>query len=86
MLQREPSLPTALRCPLNYLYLDEVQLCNPIESYGHKIVFVYFAIENLDLKFRSTFKFINLLSVFYNHQVNEFHLMVVTLIGWLLMT
>jgi len=55
-----------------HLYLDEVQLCNPIGSYDHKIVFVYFAIGNLDLKFRSTFKSINLLSVFYNHQVNEF--------------
>lgn len=36
--------PTALQL---HLYIDEVQMCNAIGSYTHKIVFVYFSIANL---------------------------------------
>lgn len=52
-----------------HLYLDEVQLCNSLSSYDHKVVFVYFSLGNLHPKYRSTFKSIYLASIFYNYQV-----------------
>lgn len=51
-----------------HLYLDEVQMCNPISSYSHKIVYVYFALGNLPPRMRSTYKSINLLCIFYYEQ------------------
>lgn len=55
-----------------HLYLDEVQMCNPISSYNHKIVYVYFSLGNLPPKYRSTYKSVNLLALFYNEQVSFF--------------
>lgn len=57
--------PNALQI---HLYLDEVQVCSELGSYTkkNKLVFVYFSVANLKSKLRSTFKFINLLSIFYN--------------------
>ena len=53
-----------------HIYLDEIQLCNPIGSYTHKIVLIYFLIGNLDPKYRSSFKSIYLLAMFYHEQVD----------------
>jgi hypothetical protein len=55
-----------------HIYVDEVQMCCPLGSYSHKIVFVYFSIGNLPPLFRSSFKSINLLSIFYFEQVTQF--------------
>jgi len=53
--------PTALQL---HLYIDEVQMCNAIGSYAHKIVFVYFSIANLPAKFCANIKCITLLDLF----------------------
>ena len=54
--------------------MDEIQLCNPIGSYNHKVVQVYFSLGNIPAKFRSRYHSINLLSIFYNEQVEAFGL------------
>ena len=58
--------PNALQI---HLYFDEVQMCNAMSSYNHKVVFVYFTLGNLSPRFRSTYKSINLLAIFYYDQV-----------------
>ena len=55
--------PNALQV---HLYIDEVQICNATSSYDHKIVFIYFSLANLDVKYRSTYQSIFLLSMFYH--------------------
>ena len=55
-----------------HVYLDEVQICNPIGSYSHKLVFMYFTLGNLDLRYRSNHKSINLLAIF-PHELVESH-------------
>jgi hypothetical protein len=55
-----------------HIYLDEVQMCCPLGSYSHKLVFVYFSIGNIPPKLRSACKFINLLSIFYYDQVSQY--------------
>jgi hypothetical protein len=57
-----------------HLYLDEVQLCDALGSkvFNNKLVFVYFTIGNLEMRCRSTFNQIHLLSIFFNHQVDKF--------------
>ena len=49
-----------------HLYIDEVQMAKELGSKTkrNKLVFVYFCIANLPSKFRSSFKAINLLSIF----------------------
>ena len=56
-------LPNALQI---HVYIDEVQMAKELGSKTkrNKLVYVYFCIANLPLKFRSVFKSINLLSVF----------------------
>ena len=49
-------------------------MCNPIGSYNHKLVYVYFSISNLPIRLRSRFQFIYLLSIFYYEQVAFFDL------------
>ena len=61
--------PTALQI---HLYLDEVQICNPIGSYNHKLVFVYFSIGNVPRYLRSRFEMMHLLAIFYDHQVERY--------------
>ena len=56
------------------LYMDEVQMCNPIGSYNHKLVYVYFSLGNLPYKYRSKLEFIHLLSIFYFEQTGFFSL------------
>lgn len=65
--------PNALQV---HLYFDEVMLCDPLASRTkkNKLVFVYFTIGNLEPKFRSSFKMINLVSVFYSHHMNRYGL------------
>ena len=53
-----------------HLYVDEVQICNATGSYDHKIVFVYFSLANLDVKYRSNYQSIYLLSMFYHDLVD----------------
>ena len=57
-----------------HLYLDEAQVCDPLGSKttSNKLVFVYFQLGNIDVKFRSNLKSIFLLSIFYNHQVHAY--------------
>ena len=55
-----------------HLYIDEVQICNPQGSYNHKLVFVYFSLANLDVKFRFTYKSIFLLSMFYHDLLEHY--------------
>ena len=43
-----------------------MQICNATSSYDHKIVFIYFSLANLDVKYRSTYQSIFLLSMFYH--------------------
>jgi hypothetical protein len=59
-----------------HLYLDEAQVCDPLGSKttSNKLVFVYFQLGNIDVKFRSNLKSIFLLSIFYNHQVHAYGL------------
>lgn len=51
------------------LYLDEVQICDPIGSYvyNNKLVFVYFTLGNLKPEHRSSFSNIFLISIYYCH-------------------
>ena len=65
--------PTALQL---HLYLDEVQMCAEGRSHtvNNKMVFVYFTIGNLPLKFRSNFQSIFLLSIFPNTMMKRFGL------------
>ena len=67
--------PNALQV---HLYFDEVVMCDPLSSRtkNNKLVFVYFTIGNLEAKYRSSFKMINLVSVFYSHHMNRFGLKV----------
>ncbi|XP_045031023.1 uncharacterized protein LOC116924449 [Daphnia magna] len=57
-----------------HLYLDEVQLCDALGSkvFNNKLVFVYFTIGNLEMRYRSAFSQIQLLSIFYNCQVERY--------------
>lgn len=57
-----------------HIYLDEVQLCDPLGSKvkRNKLVFVYFAIGNLENQFRSSLQNIQILSIFYNSQVKDY--------------
>lgn len=57
-----------------HLYLDEVQICDALGSkvFNNKLVFVYFTIGNLEIKFRTSFNQINLLAIFFNHQVEKY--------------
>ena len=61
--------PRALRI---VLYLDEVQVCNPLGSKTHKLVFVYFTLLNLPPSFRSSLKSIYLVAIFYAEQVADY--------------
>lgn len=56
------------------LYLDEVQMANPLGSktLNSKLVFVYFSINNLPSRYRSTLKSIHLLSIFSAKQMTDF--------------
>ena len=54
--------------------MDEIQLCNPIGPYNHKVVQVYFSLGNIPGKFRSRYHSINLLAIFHNDQVELFGL------------
>lgn len=54
-----------------HFYLDEVQMCNAIGSYDQKVVFVYFRLGRLKDHFRSTFKAINLISIFKNDLIEK---------------
>lgn len=65
--------PAALQL---HLYLDEVQMCAEGGSHtiNNKMVFVYFTIGNLLLKYRSSFQSIFLLSVFPNTIMKRFGL------------
>lgn len=51
-------------------------MCDPLGSKttSNKLVFVYFQLGNIDVKFRSNLKSIFLLSIFYNHQVHAYGL------------
>lgn len=58
-----------------FLYLDEVQMCNPLGSKSsskRKLVFVYFSLGNLSMRYRSGFHSIYLLSIFTAEQVEQF--------------
>ena len=50
------------------VYIDEVQMCVEVGHHTkkNKLVFFYFTIGNLPTKFRSAFKFINVLAICYN--------------------
>ena len=66
------SHPKALQI---LLYLDEVQMCNPLGSKSssrRKLVFVYFSLGNLSMRYRSGFHSIYLLSIFTAAQVEHF--------------
>ena len=56
------------------MYVDvvEVQICNPIGSYNHKLFFFYFSIANLPRHLRSKFEMMHLFSVFYDHHVKRY--------------
>ena len=59
------------------LYLDEVQMCNPLGSRSstkNKVALVYFWLGNLEMKHRSSFHSIFLLSIFTSKQMSEFGL------------
>ena len=34
-----------------HVYLDEVDICNPVGSYSHKLVFMYFTFGDLELRY-----------------------------------
>ena len=57
-----------------HLYLDEVQMCTEVGNHTkkNKLVFVYFSIGNLPIKFRSTFRAINVLAIIYNNVFNRY--------------
>ena len=61
--------PRALRI---VLYLNEVQVCNPLDSKTHKLVLVYFTLLNLPPSFRSSLKSIYLVAIFYAEQVADY--------------
>ena len=63
--------PRGLQIILN---IDEVQMCNPIGSYSHKVVYVYFSLGNIPFKFRSRLQLIHLLSIFYFEQTAFYNL------------
>jgi hypothetical protein len=58
------------------LYIDEAQVCDALRSktINNKLVFVYFALGNIEIKFRANLKSIFLLSIFFNHQVKIYEL------------
>ena len=66
--------PRALRI---LLYLDEVQVCNPLGSKTHKLVFVYFTLLNLPTNFRSSLTSIFLVAIFYANQVPDYDINVI---------
>jgi hypothetical protein len=55
------------------VYIDEVQMCVEVGHHTkkNKLVFFYFTIGNLPTKFRSAFKFINVLAICYNTTLLE---------------
>lgn len=65
------SHPSALQI---LLYVDEVQMCDPLASrtINNKLVFVYFTVGNLDPKHRSCLRHIHLLSIFLNKHVKTY--------------
>lgn len=68
LFQRQP---TALQI---MLYMDEVQMCNPLGSYNHKLVYVYFSLGNLPYIYRSKLELIHLVSIFYFEHTSFFSL------------
>ena len=57
-------------------YIDEAQACDALGSktIKNKLVFSYFALGNIEMKFRANLKSIFLLSIFFNHQVKIYGL------------
>ena len=55
-------------------YIDEVQMCNPIGTYSHKVIYVNFSLGNIPFKFRSRLELIFLLSIFYFKQTAFYNL------------
>jgi hypothetical protein len=55
------------------VYIDEVHICFEVGHHTkkNKLVFFYFTIGNLPTKFRSAFKFINVLAICYNTTLLE---------------